>query len=81
MTKTVSAVCEQYGIPMINSLPLHLNYTQGEDSNGSRRTTPHDVTFTKDLFEFLEWALPPGKVKGVKTQLAKQEIINIASGL
>ncbi len=64
VTKTVSAVCEQYGIPMINDSSTSPALTE----RGYRwfwRTTPHDVTFTKDLFEFLK-GLTEGKAKGVQ---------------
>ena len=63
VTKTVSAVCEQYGIPMINDSSTSPGLTE----LGYRwfwRTTPHDVAFTKDLFEFLK-GLTEGKAKGV----------------
>ena len=52
VTKTVSAVAEQYGIPMINGSSTSPALT----TRGFKwfwRTTPHDVWFTKDLFEFL----------------------------
>jgi branched-chain amino acid transport system substrate-binding protein len=63
VTKTVSAVCEQYGIPMINDSSTSPVLTE----RGYRwfwRITPHDVAFTKDLFEFLK-GLTEGKAKGV----------------
>jgi branched-chain amino acid transport system substrate-binding protein len=63
VTKTVSSVCEQYGIPMINDSSTSPALTQ-RDFKWFWRTTPHDVTFTKDLFELLK-GLTEGKVKGV----------------
>ncbi|ABK19073.1 ABC transporter substrate-binding protein [Syntrophobacter fumaroxidans] len=63
VTKTVSAVCEQYGIPMINDSSTSPALTQ-RDFKWFWRTTPHDVTFTRDLFELLK-GLTEGKVKGV----------------
>ena len=76
VTKTVSAVCEQYGIPMINESSTSPELTR-RGFKWFWRTTPHDVTFTKDLFEFLN-GLSAGKVKGVKA-FPKQEIVNLAS--
>ncbi|HAA03795.1 MAG TPA: branched-chain amino acid ABC transporter substrate-binding protein [Syntrophobacteraceae bacterium] len=76
VTKTVSAVCEQHGIPMINDSSTSPALTE----RGYRwfwRTTPHDVTFTKDLFEFLK-GLTEGKAKGVKA-VAKDQIKVLAS--
>ena len=63
VTKTVSAVCEQYGIPMINDSSTSPALTQ-RGLKWFWRTTPHDMTFTKDLFELLK-GLSEGKVKGV----------------
>ena len=63
VTKTVSAVAEQYGIPMINGSSTSPALT----TRGFKwfwRTTPHDVWFTKDLFDFLN-GLTEGKAKGV----------------
>jgi branched-chain amino acid transport system substrate-binding protein len=76
VTKTVSAVCEQYGIPMINESSTSPELTR-RGFKWFWRTTPHDVTFTKDLFEFLK-GLSAGKVKGVKA-FPMQEIGNLAS--
>ena len=76
VTKTVSAVCEQYGIPMINESSTSPELTR-RGFKWFWRTTPHDVTFTKDLFEFLK-GLSAGKVKGVKA-FPKEEIVNLAS--
>jgi branched-chain amino acid transport system substrate-binding protein len=76
VTKTVSAVCEQYGIPMINESSTSPELTR-RGFKWFWRTTPHDVTFTKDLFEFLK-GLSAGKAKGVKA-VPKEEIVNLAS--
>jgi branched-chain amino acid transport system substrate-binding protein len=76
VTKTVSAVCEQYGIPMINDSSTSPDLTE-RGFKWFWRTTPHDVTFTKDLFEFLK-GLTEGKAKGVKA-VPKAEIANLAS--
>ena len=63
VTKTVSAVCEQYGIPMINGSSTSPALTE-RGFKWFWRTTPHDKWFTKDLFELLK-GLTEGKVKGV----------------
>lgn len=76
VTKTVSAVCEQYGVPMINDSSTSPALTQRE-FKWFWRTTPHDGTFTKDLFELLK-GLSEGKVKGVKA-VPKTEIAKLAS--
>ncbi|MHC1725805.1 MAG: ABC transporter substrate-binding protein [Syntrophobacteraceae bacterium] len=76
VTKTVSAVCEQYGIPMINDSSTSPALTQRE-FKWFWRTTPHDGTFTKDLFEFLK-GLTEGKVKGIKA-VPQTEIAKLAS--
>ncbi len=76
VTKTVSAVAEQYGIPMINGTSTSPALTQ-RGFKWFWRTTPHDVWFTKDLFEFLK-GLAEGKVKGVKG-VPKSDILNISS--
>ncbi len=76
VTKTVSAVCEQYGVPMINDSSTSPSLTQRE-FKWFWRTTPHDGTFTKDLFELLK-GLSEGKVKGVKA-VPKTEIAKLAS--
>ncbi|MCB2227652.1 MAG: ABC transporter substrate-binding protein [Desulfarculaceae bacterium] len=64
VTKTVSAVCERYGVPMINGSSTSPTLTK-RGFKWFWRTTPHDKWFTKDLFEFLV-GLSKGKVKGVK---------------
>jgi branched-chain amino acid transport system substrate-binding protein len=76
VTKTVSAVCEQYGIPMINDSSTSPALTQRQ-FKWFWRTTPHDVTFTRDFFEFLK-GLTEGKVKGV-APVPKDQIVNLAS--
>ena len=76
VTKTVSAVAEQYGIPMINGSSTSPSLTQ-RGFKWFWRTTPHDVWFTKDLFELLN-GLTEGKVKGVNA-VDKKEIMNISS--
>lgn len=76
VTKTVSAVCEQYGIPMINDSSTSPALTQ-RDFKWFWRTTPHDVTFTQDLFELFK-GLTEGKVKGVPA-VPKDQIKNLAS--
>jgi branched-chain amino acid transport system substrate-binding protein len=76
VTKTVSAVAEQYGVPMINGTSTSPALTK----RGFRwfwRTTPHDRWFTKDLFELLK-GLTEGKVRGVKP-VSEGEIMNLAS--
>jgi branched-chain amino acid transport system substrate-binding protein len=76
VTKTVSAVAEQYGIPMINGSSTSPELTK-RGFKWFWRTTPHDVWFTKDLFEFLK-GLSEGKVKGVNA-VPKNELINLAA--
>ncbi|MBW2095955.1 MAG: ABC transporter substrate-binding protein [Deltaproteobacteria bacterium] len=76
VTKTVSAVCEQYGVPMINGSSTSPALT----TRGFKwfwRTTPHDKWFTKDLFELLK-GLTEGKVRGVPA-VPKKDLMNIAS--
>jgi branched-chain amino acid transport system substrate-binding protein len=76
VTKTVSAVAEQYGVPMINGSSTSPALTK-RGFKWFWRTTPHDVWFTKDLFEFLN-GLTEGKVKGVPA-VAKKDIMNLSS--
>ena len=76
VTKTVSAVAQQHGIPMINGTSTSPALTK-RGFKWFWRTTPHDVWFTKDLFEFLV-GLSGGKVQGVKS-FPKKELLNIAS--
>ena len=76
VTKTVSAVAEQHGIPMINGTSTSPPLT----TRGFKwfwRTTPHDRWFTKDLFDLLE-GLKEGKVRGVAAVPA-EDINTIAS--
>ncbi len=63
VTKTVSAVAEQYGVPMINGSSTSPGLTE-RGFKWFWRTTPHDKWFTKDLFELLK-GLKEGKVRGV----------------
>lgn len=63
VTKTVSAVCEEMGIPMINDSSTSPALT----NRGFKwfwRATPHDITFTEDLFVFLK-GVTEGKSKGI----------------
>jgi branched-chain amino acid transport system substrate-binding protein len=76
VTKTVSAVCEQYGVPMINGSSTSPGLTE-RGFKWFWRTTPHDRWFTKDLFEFLV-GLANGKVRGVK-EVPRADINVIAS--
>jgi branched-chain amino acid transport system substrate-binding protein len=76
VTKTVSAVCEQYGIPMINGSSTSPGLTQ-RGFKWFWRTTPHDKWFTKDLFELLK-GLTEGKVRGV-AKVSKKDLMNLAS--
>lgn len=76
VTKTVSAVAEQYGIPMINGSSTSPALTQ-RGFKWFWRTTPHDKWFTKDLFELLK-GLTEGKVKDVPA-VAMDDIKNLSS--
>lgn len=76
VTKTVSAVAEQYGVPMINGSSTSPALTE-RGFKWFWRTTPHDKWFTKDLFELLK-GLTEGKVMGVEA-VPKEELENIAS--
>jgi branched-chain amino acid transport system substrate-binding protein len=76
VTKTVSAVAEQYGVPMINGSSTSPALTK-RGFKWFWRTTPHDVWFTKDLFELLN-GLTEGKVKGVAA-VPKKDLMNISS--
>jgi branched-chain amino acid transport system substrate-binding protein len=76
VTKTVSAVCEQYGVPMINGSSTSPDLTM-RGFKWFWRTTPHDKYFTKDLFELLK-GMTEGKVKGVKA-VPKKDIMTLAS--
>ena len=76
VTKTVSAVAEQYGVPMINGSSTSPALTE-RGFKWFWRTTPHDTWFTKDLFELLK-GLTEGKVRGVKA-VPKEDISTLAS--
>jgi branched-chain amino acid transport system substrate-binding protein len=76
VTKAVSGVAEQYGIPLINDSSTSPELTR-QGYKWFWRTTPHDVYFTKDLFEFLK-GMTEGKVKGLKA-VPKKDIMNLAS--
>jgi branched-chain amino acid transport system substrate-binding protein len=75
VTKTVSAVAERYGIPMINDSSTSPELTK-RGFKWFWRTTPHDEYFNKDLFELLK-GLTEGKVKGVKA-VPKDQLKNLA---
>jgi len=74
VTKTVSAVAERYGIPMINDSSTSPDLTR-RGFKWFWRTTPHDEYFDKDLFELLK-GLTEGKVKGVKA-VPKNQLKNL----
>jgi len=76
VTKAVSAVCEEYGVPMINGSSTSPALTQ-RGFKWFWRTTPHDKWFTKDLFELLK-GLTEGKVRGV-AKVSKKDLMNLAS--
>ena len=76
VTKTVSAVAEQYGVPMINGSSTSPALTE-RGFKWFWRTTPHDRWFTKDLFELLK-GLRAGKAPGVG-MVSKSDIQNLAS--
>lgn len=76
VTKTVAAVCERLGVPMINDSSTSPSLTK----SGYKwfwRTTPHDALFTRDLFEFLT-GMTKGKAKGVAA-VPMADIANLAS--
>jgi len=75
VTKTVSAVAERYGIPMINDSSTSPELTK-RGFKWFWRTTPHDDMFNKGLFELLK-GLTEGKVKGVKA-VPKDNLKNVA---
>lgn len=75
VTKTVSAVAERYGVPMINDSSTSPALTE-RGFKWFWRVTPHDDYFNKDLFELLK-GLTEGKVKGVKA-IPKSELQNLA---
>jgi branched-chain amino acid transport system substrate-binding protein len=75
VTKTVSAVAERYGVPMINDSSTSPDLTE-RGLKWFWRTTPHDNYFNRDLFELLK-GLTEGKVKGVKA-IPKKNLQNLA---
>jgi branched-chain amino acid transport system substrate-binding protein len=75
VTKTVSAVAERYGAPMINDSSTSPDLTR-RGFKWFWRCTPHDEYFDKDLFELLK-GLTEGKVKGVKA-VPKDQLKNLA---
>ncbi|MFH0823336.1 MAG: ABC transporter substrate-binding protein [Pseudomonadota bacterium] len=77
VTKTVAAVAERYGVPLINESSTSPALTK-EGLKWFWRTTPHDTTFTNDLFVFIE-GLTQGKVKGVPP-VDKKELLPMVSG-
>jgi branched-chain amino acid transport system substrate-binding protein len=74
VTKTVSAVAERYGVPMINDSSTSPDLTK-RGFKWFWRCTPHDEYFNKDLFELLK-GLTEGKVKGVKS-VPKDQLKNL----
>ncbi len=76
VTKTVAAVAERFGVPMINESSTSPALTK-EGLKWFWRTTPHDTTFTEDLFAFME-GLTQGKVRGVKA-VDKKELLPVVS--
>ena len=76
VTKTVAAVAERFGVPIINESSTSPALTK-EGLKWFWRTTPHDVTFTQDLFVFLK-GLTEGKVRGVKA-VNKKDLLPVVS--
>ena len=76
VTKAVSGVAEQYGVPLINDSSTSPDLTR-QGYKWFWRATPHDNYFTKDLFEFLK-GMTEGKVKGVAA-VPKKDITNLAA--
>jgi branched-chain amino acid transport system substrate-binding protein len=74
VTKTVSAVAERYGVPMINDSSTSPDLTR-RGFKWFWRCTPHDEYFNKDLFELLK-GLTEGRVKGVKS-VPKDQLKNL----
>lgn len=75
VTKSVSTICERFGVPMINSNSTSPALT----TRGFKwfwRTTPHNITFTHDLYRFLN-GLTEGKVKKLGN-VPKADIENVA---
>jgi branched-chain amino acid transport system substrate-binding protein len=76
VTKTVAAVCEQFGVPMVNDSSTSPSLTR-QGYKWFWRTTPHDEQFTQDLFDFMK-GLSEGKAKGVAA-VPMKDIQNLAS--
>lgn len=76
VTKAVSNIAEEYGVPMINSTSTSPALTR-RGLKWFWRTTPNDATFVQDLFTFLQ-GLSAGKVKGVPP-VPKKQIVTLAS--
>ena len=76
VTKAVSGVAEQYGVPLINDSSTSPDLTR-QGYKWFWRATPHDNYFTKDLFEFLK-GMTEGKVKGLAA-VPKKDITNLAA--
>jgi len=76
VTKAVSGVAEQYGVPLINDSSTSPDLTR-QGYKWFWRVTPHDDYFTKDLFEFLK-GMTEGKVKGLAA-VPKKDIMNLAA--
>ena len=75
VTKTVGAVAERYGIPMINDCSSSPDLTK-RGFKWFWRTNPHDEYFTRDLFELLK-GLTEGRVKGIKA-ISKDKLKNLS---
>lgn len=76
VTKTVAAICDQFGVPMINDSSTSPSLTR-QGFKWFWRTTPHDEQFTQDLYNFLA-GLKEGKVKGAPAVPAA-ELATLAS--
>ena len=77
VTKSVSMVCERYGVPMINSNSTSPALTT-QGYQWFWRTTPHNITFTHDFYKFLQ-GLTEGKAKNVgKVPLSEIKKVAIA---
>ncbi|NIO05130.1 MAG: ABC transporter substrate-binding protein, partial [Proteobacteria bacterium] len=76
VTKTISTVCEQYKIPMINPESTSPELTK-RGYKWFFRATPHDRIFLRDFFEFMD-LLVQGKIPGVGA-IAKADIDEIGA--
>lgn len=76
VTKTVAAVCDQFGVPMVNDSSTSPSLTR-QGYKWFWRTTPHDEQFTQDLYAFLK-GLTEGKAKGAPA-VPMKELIALAS--